>query len=105
MDCWAVLSTEWRGSAKLNQMQWGVVTRRPLELRFNHLQDAASVSPSRRSQEKSSPTSQGRCEILTDRVAGTRKAIVPIVMNNIYSHNCPDLTLVDLHHEDTNSRL
>ena len=34
---------------------------------------------------------------LTDKVAGNNKGIVdqPIVLN-IYSHTCPDLTLIDL---------
>jgi dynamin 1-like protein len=36
-------------------------------------------------------------DILTDKVAGKSKNIVdkPIVLN-IYSHTCPDLTLIDL---------
>jgi vacuolar protein sorting-associated protein 1 len=36
-------------------------------------------------------------DILTDKVAGAKKGIVdkPIVLN-IYSHTCPDLTLIDL---------
>ncbi len=35
--------------------------------------------------------------MLTDKVAGTTKDIVdkPIILN-IYSHTCPDLTLIDL---------
>lgn len=34
---------------------------------------------------------------MTDKVAGSRKNIVdiPIVLN-VYSHTCPDLTLIDL---------
>ena len=36
-------------------------------------------------------------DILTDKVAGAKKGIVdkPIVLN-IFSHTCPDLTLIDL---------
>lgn len=36
-------------------------------------------------------------DILTDKVAGSKKGIVdkPIILN-IYSHTCPDLTLIDL---------
>ena len=35
--------------------------------------------------------------MLTDKVAGDKKNIVdkPIVLN-VYSHTCPDLTLIDL---------
>jgi hypothetical protein len=35
--------------------------------------------------------------ILTDKVAGAKKGIVdkPIILN-VYSHTCPDLTLIDL---------
>jgi dynamin 1-like protein len=35
--------------------------------------------------------------VLTDKVAGDKKNIVdkPIVLN-VYSHSCPDLTLIDL---------
>ena len=36
-------------------------------------------------------------DVLTDKVAGAKKGIVdkPIVLN-IFSHTCPDLTLIDL---------
>lgn len=36
-------------------------------------------------------------DMLTDKVCGAKKGIVdkPIVLN-IYSHTCPDLTLIDL---------
>jgi hypothetical protein len=35
--------------------------------------------------------------VLTDKVAGSKKGIVdkPIILN-VYSHTCPDLTLIDL---------
>ena len=80
----------------------GLVTRRPLELRLNH-QPEATKPWAEFSQEKKGVKftnfKQVRDTIieLTDKVAGTTTNIVddPIVLN-VYSHTCPDLTLVDL---------
>jgi len=43
------------------------------------------------------PEVRNQINILTDKVAGSKKGIVdkPIVLN-IFSHTCPDLTLIDL---------
>jgi dynamin 1-like protein len=40
---------------------------------------------------------RNQINVLTDKVAGAKKNIVdkPIILN-IYSHTCPDLTLIDL---------
>ena len=80
----------------------GLVTRRPLELRLNH-QPEGTKPWAEFSQElkgkKFTNFKQVRDTIieLTDKVAGTNTNIVddPIVLN-VYSHTCPDLTLVDL---------
>ena len=80
----------------------GVVTRRPLELRLNHLPEGtkpwAEFSVEMKGK-KFTNFSEVRETIiaLTDKVAGSTKGIVdnPIVLN-VYSHTCPDLTLIDL---------
>jgi hypothetical protein len=77
------------------------VTRRPLELRLNH--QPTDVKPWAVFEEipgkKFHDFSDVRkhIDILTDKVAGNTKNIVdkPIVLN-IFSHTCPDLTLIDL---------
>ena len=76
-------------------------TRRPLELRLNHLFE--DTKPWAIFEEipgkKFFNFSEVRDNIvsLTDKVAGNNKDIVdrPIVLN-IYSTTCPDLTLIDL---------
>ena len=76
-------------------------TRRPLELRLNHLFE--NTAPWAVFEEipgkKMFDFNEVRNSIntLTDKVAGQKKDIVdkPIVLN-IYSHTCPDLTLIDL---------
>lgn len=79
----------------------GVVTRRPLELRLNHLYE--NVKPWAIFEEipgkKFFDFNEVRQSIImvTDKVAGAKKNIVdkPIVLN-VYSPTCPDLTLIDL---------
>jgi vacuolar protein sorting-associated protein 1 len=81
----------------------GVVTRRPLELRLNHIQDENTKPwgifeeiPGKKFYDFPNEV-KGNIISLTDKVAGTKCGIVdkPIVLN-IYSHTCPDLTLIDL---------
>ena len=79
----------------------GVVTRRPLELRLNH--QSTDVKPWGVFEEIPGKKFYNFNEVrdniigLTDKVAGGKKNIVdkPIVLN-IFSHTCPDLTLIDL---------
>ena len=80
----------------------GLVTRRPLELRLNH--QAEGTKPwAEFSQEvkgtRYTDFAQVRDKIieLTEKVCGSSTNIVdnPIVLN-VYSHTCPDLTLIDL---------
>jgi vacuolar protein sorting-associated protein 1 len=80
----------------------GVVTRRPLELRLNHLSEGAkpwAVFSVEIPDKKFYNFVEVRDAIneLTDKVCGVSKDIVdkPIVLN-VYSPTCPDLTLVDL---------
>ena len=80
----------------------GVVTRRPLELRLNHLPEGtkpwAEFSVEMKGKKFSNFNEVRETIIaLTDKVAGATKGIVdnPIVLN-VYSHTCPDLTLIDL---------
>ena len=80
----------------------GVVTRRPLELRLNHLHDehAQPWGVFEEIPGKKWPNFQDvreQINVLTDKVCGAKKGIVdkPIVLN-IFSHTCPDLTLIDL---------
>ena len=78
------------------------MTRRPLELRLNHQHEGikpwAEFSVEKRGV-KFTNFREVRDTIieLTDKVCGQTTNIVdePIVLN-VYSHTCPDLTLVDL---------
>jgi len=79
----------------------GVVTRRPLELRLNHLHEDVKPwgifdeIPGKKFFDFNEV--RNNINILTDKVAGAKKNIVdkPIILN-IYSTTCPDLTLIDL---------
>jgi dynamin 1-like protein len=79
----------------------GVVTRRPLELRLNHASE--NIEPWAKFDEVPNKKFTDFAEVkqtidfLTDKVCGKSKNIVdkPIVLT-VYSHTCPDLTLVDL---------
>ena len=78
----------------------GVVTRRPLELRLNHIQDGKPWAVFAEVKgEKFYDFNKVRetIEKLTDDVCAGEKNIVdkPIVLN-VYSQTCPDLTLIDL---------
>ena len=78
----------------------GVVTRRPLELRLNHIQDGKPWAVFDEVKgEKFYDFNKVRetIEKLTDDVCAGEKNIVdkPIVLN-VYSQTCPDLTLIDL---------
>jgi dynamin 1-like protein len=80
----------------------GLCTRRPLEMRLNHLYED-DAKPWAKFEElpgkKFTDFNKVRdtIEELTDKVAGTNKNIVdnPIVVY-VYSPTCPDLTLIDL---------
>lgn len=79
----------------------GLCTRRPLEMRLHHLYEDAKPwaifdeIPGKKF-ENFNDVREGILEV-TDKVAGKNGGIVdkPIVLN-IYSHTCPDLTLIDL---------
>jgi vacuolar protein sorting-associated protein 1 len=79
----------------------GVVTRRPLELRLNHSQE--EIKPWAKFEEVPNKKFENFQEVkdtinfLTDKVCGKSKNIIdkPIVLT-VYSHTCPDLTMVDL---------
>ena len=80
-----------------------MVTRRPLELRLNHIQDENRTPwgvfeeiPGKKFFDFPNEV-KGNIISLTDKVAGTKCGIVdkPIVLN-IFSNTCPDLTLIDL---------
>ena len=80
----------------------GLCTRRPLEMRLNHLYEDDAKPWAKFDEipgQKFTDFSKVReaIEKLTDKVAGTNKSIVddPIVVY-VYSPTCPDLTLVDL---------
>jgi hypothetical protein len=80
----------------------GVVTRRPLELRLCHLNDAGvkpwAVFEERKGQKfYDFDKVRQTIEDLTDEVCKSDKNIVdsPIILN-VYSPTCPDLTLIDL---------
>lgn len=80
----------------------GLCTRRPLELRLNHVPDASSKPFGYFEEIKGEKfydfdVIRKKIEELTDKEAGTNKNIIdrPIVLN-VKSHTCPDLTLVDL---------
>jgi len=80
----------------------GVVTRRPLELRLTHLHDpqpAWAVFPEEIPGKKWTDFNEVRksIEMVTDKVCGAKKGIIdkPIILQ-VFSHTCPDLTLIDL---------
>ena len=81
----------------------GVVTRRPLEMRLCHIPEEKNIKPWAVFEEIKDKKFNDFKEVqqtiidLTDKVCGSDKNIVdrPIVLN-IYSHTCPDLTLIDL---------
>jgi hypothetical protein len=80
----------------------GVVTRRPLELRLNHIDENLkpyAVFPEEVAGKKFTNFNEVRDTIirLTDEKCGNSKNILdlPIVLQ-VYSHTCPDLTLIDL---------
>ena len=78
----------------------GVVTRRPLELRLNHInsgQPWAIFEERKGTKFTDFIKVRETIEALTDEVCKKNKNIVdkPIVLN-VYSQTCPDLTLVDL---------
>lgn len=80
----------------------GLCTRRPLELRLVHSLDPKAEPYGVFDNNKSEKITNfkqitTRIEQLTDKVAGTNRNIVddPIRLT-IYSHSCPDLTLIDL---------
>ena len=78
----------------------GVVTRRPLELRLNHISEGQPWAIfEERKGVKFTDFNKVRetIEALTDEVCKEDKNIVdkPIVLN-VYSQTCPDLTLIDL---------
>ena len=79
----------------------GVVTRRPLELRLNHT--TSEITPWAKFDEipgekfTDFQKVKETIDFLTDKVCGKSKNIIdkPIVLT-VYSHTCPDLTMVDL---------
>lgn len=80
----------------------GVCTRRPLELRLNHIDENIppyGVFPDELPGRKFTKMTEIRENIvgLTDKMCGQKKNIIdkPLVLQ-IYSHTCPDLTLIDL---------
>ena len=80
----------------------GVVTRRPLEMRLVHLPNPnqkpwAVFEEVKDKKFTSFDDVRTTIEEVTEKVAGKNKGIVdkPIVLT-IYSHTCPDLTLIDL---------
>lgn len=80
----------------------GLVTRRPLEMRLKHLPNEVATpyvmfDADNGAKITDMTRAMRRIEELTDEVAGTNDNIVadPIKVT-IYSHSCPDLTLVDL---------
>lgn len=80
----------------------GLCTRRPLEMRLNHLYEEDAKPWAKFDEipnQKFTDFAKVRdaIEKLTDKVAGTNKSIVdnPIVVH-VYSPTCPDLTLIDL---------
>ena len=80
----------------------GVVTRRPAELRLVHVADENAKPWAEFGELKGQKfydfdEVRDNIDILTDKIAGKKKGIIdkPIVIT-IYSHTCPDLTLIDL---------
>jgi vacuolar protein sorting-associated protein 1 len=79
-----------------------VVTRRPLELRLVHVPQPDAEPRAVFDQLKGQNFTnfeevRAKINQLTDEVAGKKKGIIddPIILT-VYSHSCPDLTLVDL---------
>jgi vacuolar protein sorting-associated protein 1 len=80
----------------------GVVTRRPLELRLNHITNEKQPPYAIFEEIKGTKFTnfsdvRKAIDDLTDKICGKSKNIldIPIVLN-VYSPTCPDLTLVDL---------
>ena len=79
----------------------GVCTRRPLELRLNHLPEGSQPWAKFEEIPDTKFTDfkkvKHTIEFLTDKVCGKTKDIKddPIILT-VYSPTCPDLTLVDL---------
>lgn len=82
----------------------GIVTRRPIEFRLIHINDDNSklqhwavFENEKHKKYTDFMDVKNRINELTDEIAGKNKGIIdePIVLN-IYSTNCPDLSLIDL---------
>jgi len=79
----------------------GVVTRRPLELRLIHIDDADYVTSAQFGDEDKTyhdfQEVKRKIEEKTNEVAGSKKNIVnkPITLT-VHSHDCPTLTMIDL---------
>lgn len=80
----------------------GLCTRRPLELRLNHVDEGCQpygIFPDELPGRKFTKMTEIRDNIigLTDKMCGNSNNIVdkPLVLQ-VYSHTCPDLTLIDL---------
>lgn len=80
----------------------GVVTRRPLELRLVRTKNASEPAYGIfKGEEEKKFTDfneiREKIENLTNKICGNNKNIVddPIILQ-IFSHNCPDLTVIDL---------
>jgi len=80
----------------------GLCTRRPLELRLNHIDEGGQpygIFPDELPGRKFTKMTEIRENIigLTDKMCGAKSNIIdkPLVLQ-IYSHTCPDLTLIDL---------
>ena len=78
----------------------GVVTRRPLELRLNHISEGEPWAVfAERKGVKFTDFNKVRqtIEALTDeRCAGEKNIVDDPIVLNVYSPTCPDLTLIDL---------
>ena len=80
----------------------GLCTRRPLELRLNHVDEGCQpygIFPDALPGRKFTKMTEIRDNIvgLTEKMCGKSNNIVykPLVLQ-VYSHTCPDLTLIDL---------
>jgi hypothetical protein len=79
----------------------GLVTRRPLELRLNHQPEGtkpwAEFSVEKKGVKFTDFSKVKETIIeLTDKVCGPSNIVDNPIVLNVYSHTCPDLTLVDL---------
>jgi len=80
----------------------GIVTRRPLEMRLNHTPEGTkpwAEFPAEIKGQKFTDFNKVReaIEALTDKATGNNVNIVDdAIVLNVYSHTCPDLTLIDL---------